>query len=221
MSTLPATKQFFFQTGQRMTLCILWLAGLLAFFGCFWRQQSLSPGFVAAVMLALWTEFLVRCCCQTSTRQEKILCWIPVMLLGLLFPFWEMLTYAVTVAGLEAALHFVRPYWFSAKKLSALKPPFPVNPAATQVIQRFRTEDGHERLEATLSIDFMESQKMAVFHVPFCPAFPSVPEIETRIENNIDATVTVTTVQPFGVRIEIKRAAEMPNRLRVVLLARS
>ena len=88
---------------------------------------------------------------------------------------------------------------------------------ALQRIVRSRTEDGMERLEGTFLVEFAPDQRTASVHVPFCPAFETVPAVEA-LPLEGDATLSIVTPRPFGVRIDVKRQDDEPVRILVVAL---
>jgi hypothetical protein len=74
-----------------------------------------------------------------------------------------------------------------------------------QHIIRHRTEIGTDRLEGTFLVEFQENQLTATLHIPFCPAFTAMPKIEVCVLDADDAKTTLVQIQPFGVRIDVKR----------------
>jgi hypothetical protein len=79
------------------------------------------------------------------------------------------------------------------------------DPGVSQHITRRTTPDGLDCLEALLRIPFAAGEREAVVHLPLHPPFPGPPEVECEPLDVADLTFKVTTAQPYGVRIEVRR----------------
>ncbi len=78
-------------------------------------------------------------------------------------------------------------------------------------------------MDALLTVEFADGQKNAAVHLPFCPMFQAAPTIDTTIKTNLstvpDAAVTDISVQPFGVRIEVRRPPGPPTEIQLLIHA--
>ena len=72
---------------------------------------------------------------------------------------------------------------------------------------RYRTEDGLERIEGWVRPRFAPGQDLCVIHLNFTPPFESTPELELFQLAGSDVKLTATRVEPFGARIEVRRLA--------------
>ena len=79
------------------------------------------------------------------------------------------------------------------------------DPAVSQHITRRTTPDGLDCLEALLRIPFAAGEREAVVHLPLHPPLAGPPEVECEPLDDADLTFKVTTAQPYGVRIEVRR----------------
>lgn len=67
--------------------------------------------------------------------------------------------------------------------------------------------DGTEREEGWFRVPFRPGETSAVCHLSFCPPFRTRPKLQLfQLEGN-EVQITPTVVEPFGVRVEIKRSA--------------
>lgn len=73
---------------------------------------------------------------------------------------------------------------------------------------RSQTEEGRERVEGTVRIRFEPGQRIGHAHIPFCPAFVSVPQFECEQIEGPEGRIKPTQVQPFGARVEAKLAED-------------
>jgi hypothetical protein len=53
---------------------------------------------------------------------------------------------------------------------------------------------------------FAPGQRVAVVHIAFCPAFENTPEVESEPWDGTECEIRPTTILPWGIRWEIKRA---------------
>lgn len=70
---------------------------------------------------------------------------------------------------------------------------------------RYRTEDGLERVEGWVRPRFDPGQDLCVIHLNFTPSFETTPELELFQLAGSDVKLTATRVEPFGARIEVRR----------------
>jgi len=74
------------------------------------------------------------------------------------------------------------------------------------VLERIRDEHGGEMVEGTIKVFFEVGQKRAHLHVPFSPPLAGLPEVECEPANDDQVRLKVAVRQPYGVRIEARRA---------------
>ncbi len=209
-------KQFFFLIDR----CVLWLVGLLALVGMSWRGGGFAVSNLSVTaLLAALSALLLGVAVASVPKNHRIRCihWIPVLLLGLQFPLRAMLLYFVVVVWLGCLFFLLPTVMFS--KPDKPRKTIPCDDAATQQIRRFQTENGRDCLEAIVTVEFMENQKIAAVHVPFWPLFPETPRIETDVETATEITVAKIKTQPFGVRLEVRRQTEKAGRYRLRIYA--
>ncbi len=100
-------KPLLFLLGQG----ILWPAALLAVLGRLWRTQNDVPDLLAAVLLALVVELFVALTFPRRPESRRWpLYWLPILLLGFLFPVRALLLYLVTIAVLEGTRLLLPPF---------------------------------------------------------------------------------------------------------------
>ena len=85
-----------------------------------------------------------------------------------------------------------------------------------QQITRTRAGD-EERIAVSLRVSFAAGQRVAVEHVAFCPPLRGMPRLAAELLDGLDATVSLTSVQPFGFRLEV-RLNESPDEATEVLV---
>ena len=73
-------------------------------------------------------------------------------------------------------------------------------------LERIRDEHGGEMIEGTIGVFFEVGQKRAHLHVPFSPPLPGLPEVECEPAGEDSIRVKVAVRQPYGIRIEARRA---------------
>jgi hypothetical protein len=61
-------------------------------------------------------------------------------------------------------------------------------------------------IEGTIVAFFEVGQKRAHLHVPFSPPLPGLPEVECEPVGEESIRVKVAVRQPYGIRIEARRA---------------
>ncbi|MFN0019127.1 MAG: hypothetical protein ACKVP0_12760 [Pirellulaceae bacterium] len=68
-----------------------------------------------------------------------------------------------------------------------------------------RCRDGEvERVMVLLRTPFAVGQRVAVTHVAFCPPLDDIPDLAAEVTDGPDATVTLTNIQSFGLRLEVR-----------------
>lgn len=68
-----------------------------------------------------------------------------------------------------------------------------------------RSRDGElEHISALLRLTFSAGQRVAVSHLAFCPPLAEAPELEAEVTDGPDAAVTLTNIQTFGLRLELR-----------------
>ncbi len=79
-------------------------------------------------------------------------------------------------------------------------------------------QDGCDVIEGGFRIEFAPGQRQVAVHVPFSPALPAVPEIECEpIDGDADVSVRMTSIQAYGLRIEVTRQNGFEQRQQVQL----
>lgn len=73
-------------------------------------------------------------------------------------------------------------------------------------LERIRDDHGGEMIEGTISVFFEVGQKRAHLHVPFSPPLAGLPEVECEPATDDQVRLKVAVRQPYGVRIEARRA---------------
>ncbi|MDO5579964.1 MAG: hypothetical protein Q4G69_02420 [Planctomycetia bacterium] len=71
----------------------------------------------------------------------------------------------------------------------------------TRVLQ----EDGTERIEGCFRIFFDPSEDQKIFHISFCPPYPSIPFFHAEEISRENIKIKISRILPFGVRLELKR----------------
>jgi len=83
--------------------------------------------------------------------------------------------------------------------------------------QRTRTADGAEQITGEALVEFREDADVEVVNVAFCPSFKGVPTFEYEQVSGVDVAIKTTLIQPFGVRLEVRRrnasVEDEPTRL--------
>lgn len=87
--------------------------------------------------------------------------------------------------------------------------PAPARTAQTNgdiTMERIADEHGGEMIEGTIKVFFEVGQKRAHLHVPFSPPLGGQPEVECEPAHDDGVRVKVAVRQPYGIRIEARRA---------------
>lgn len=81
-----------------------------------------------------------------------------------------------------------------------------------------RSHEGElERISARLRLDFSVGQRVVVTHIAFCPPLAAVPELEAEVTDGPDASVSLTNVQTFGLRMEVRLSEPMDEPCSVTI----
>jgi hypothetical protein len=83
-------------------------------------------------------------------------------------------------------------------------------------MSRYVTADGADRLEGTTWAEFHPGQKVVAVHVAFCPPFIRSPTLVCSADS-ANARVGLTTVYPYGARVELKRSGSVADSLQVAV----
>lgn len=79
------------------------------------------------------------------------------------------------------------------------------SPSGDVVQQITRIRDGEqERIAVLLRTAFAVGQRVAVAHVAFCPPLSGNPDFAAETTDGPDATVVLTNIQSFGLRLEVR-----------------
>jgi hypothetical protein len=73
-------------------------------------------------------------------------------------------------------------------------------------LERIRDDHGGEMVEGTIQVFFEVGQKRAHLHGPFSPPLAGLPEVECEPASDDQVRLKVAVRQPYGVRIEARRA---------------
>ncbi len=65
--------------------------------------------------------------------------------------------------------------------------------------------NGEERIEGRLQVQLQEKEGHRTVYIGFCPPFRSIPMFYFEATTENDCQTNTTQIQPFGVRLEIKR----------------
>jgi hypothetical protein len=88
-----------------------------------------------------------------------------------------------------------------------------------QQMTRSKTAEGLDRVEGNFLAVFPTDALTVTQHIPFCPAFASVPRVQAFIIDETDAKIHVFSPKTFGVRIDIKRTNIATDRLHFAIVA--
>jgi len=89
-----------------------------------------------------------------------------------------------------------------------------------QQMVRSKTAEGLDRLEGTFCVEFQPEEMTATVHIPFCPTFESIPKVQVHpVDETNAATLRITSLKTFGMRIDVKRNNATINRLRFAVIA--
>ena len=140
--------------------------------------------------------------------------WRPLLSsVGLLFIF------LVLLASIERLSR-----WLNSTKLPLFQMPGteaaePGDETLRQQIIRTQTAEGLDRLDGTFCVEFPADAMTATVHIPFCPAFESVPKVQVFPVEATDVSLRVAVPKMFGVRVDVKRNDPAIDRLRFAVIA--
>jgi hypothetical protein len=86
-----------------------------------------------------------------------------------------------------------------------------------QHLIRSRAKDGSDTLAGFARIAFAPGQRTGSIHVAFCPPFARTPELSLEQRDGPDARIKTAQLLPYGVRLDLKLAAEAEQRISVLL----
>lgn len=69
----------------------------------------------------------------------------------------------------------------------------------------FEDQIGWDVLQGVLTVDFQDNQRKVALHIPICPPMSQSPEAECAVIGGESANVDVSSVHPYGVRLEVRR----------------
>ena len=98
------------------------------------------------------------------------------------------------------------------------QPPLPKTETVQQMT-RTTTAEGQDRLDGTFWAEFPADAMTATIHIPFCPAFESVPTVQVFPMDETDASVRIVSTKVFGVRIDVKQSNPVVQRLCFTIVA--
>jgi len=74
-----------------------------------------------------------------------------------------------------------------------------------QRMTRSTTAEGLDRLEGTFWAEFPADAMTTTVHIPFCPAFESVPKVQVFPVEETDANLRIVSTKTFGMRVDVRR----------------
>ncbi|WP_166829717.1 hypothetical protein [Thalassoroseus pseudoceratinae] len=72
-------------------------------------------------------------------------------------------------------------------------------------------ETGWDVLQGVLTVDFQPNQRKVALHIPICPPMHQLPETECVVLDDDTADVDISSVHPYGVRLEVRRPSGKGN----------
>jgi len=96
---------------------------------------------------------------------------------------------------------------WASQRLIAKKLPSPLPKCDTvqQRMTRSTTAEGLDRLEGTFLAEFPVDAMTTTVHIPFCPAFESVPKVQVFPVEETDANLRIVSTKTFGMRVDVRR----------------
>ena len=103
--------------------------------------------------------------------------------------------------------------WVSRRLTTKKLPPLPLPESETiqQQMSRTRTAQGLDRLTGTFWAEFSEDVRTTTVHIPFCPAFERVPNVQVFPVDAADVSLRIISPKTFGVRVDVKRNNSQSN----------
>lgn len=79
-------------------------------------------------------------------------------------------------------------------------------PLPREVFQQVtrRREEDKELIAVSIRVAFAAGQRIAVEHVAFCPPLLKTPKLAAEVLDGPNAAVSLTNIQPFGIRAEVR-----------------
>ena len=81
------------------------------------------------------------------------------------------------------------------------------HPSADPEVVQWQTRavrDGQETLAGGMRVRFAAGVKQVALHLPFAPAFESLPSFDAEALDDADVEVVVTSLHAYGVRLEVR-----------------
>ncbi|MDR2115176.1 MAG: hypothetical protein LBP87_02220 [Planctomycetaceae bacterium] len=173
--------------------------------------------------------------------------WIPVLLIGFLLPFPFPVFYILLLGIAEIFRQLSARKMYKKNTIPAVTPieKTPTEKTTTEkttiendsdhfdhseqdddfddsvtqkIVRRF-TETGKDRFEGTFLVGFQSDQLTVTIHIPFCPVFVSVPNIDVFILDDVDIKWNIFKPHNFGVRIDLKRNSCTIQQVRIMVVA--
>ncbi len=91
-------------------------------------------------------------------------------------------------------------------------------PDVSQQWTRQRLPGGGECLWVWHRLEFLPGQRHQTLHLPFCPAFPAPPAVQSQIVEGPGGQVKVSRVWGFGTRLEVRLATPSESAGEVLVL---
>jgi|GEM_PF-2641583 len=98
-----------------------------------------------------------------------------------------------------------------------------------QQIVRSKTAEGLDRLDGTFWVEFPADAKTVTVHIPFCPAFERVPQVQVfpvketddpeKTVPETDTPLRIVSAKTYGVRIDVKRNHRKIDQLCFAIIA--
>lgn len=87
-----------------------------------------------------------------------------------------------------------------------------------QQITRSKTAEGNDRLDGTFLVTFPADTMTVTVHIPFCPAFQRVPNVQVFLVDKTNASLRMISPKTFGVRVDVKRNDQETQFLRFAIV---
>ena len=107
----------------------------------------------------------------------------------------------------------------TAKKLPKPVSAEPIETTLRQQIIRSKTAEGLDRLDGTFWAEFPAETMTATVHIPFCPAFEQIPNVQVFPVDATDVPLRITSLKKFGIRVDVKRNNEEMDRICFTVIA--
>ena len=149
--------------------------------------------------------------------------------LALRLPFWFACVLAIvgvawrtpleSVGLLAIFLLLLVAFEWGSRRISTTKSPVKkslsdeTDENVQQRITRSKTAEGLDRLDGTFVAEFPVDAMTATVHIPFCPAFESAPEVQVFPLDESDANIRISSIKPFGMRVDVKRSDAEIDRI--------